>query len=181
VNIGPKTRFLIVGTYRSGSSAIAEAINSHPRIVCGWEWTLRTPSWKAIRVAASALNGDFSVLLERHRLAVEAGVLPTTEVIGFKRLFRSSDKWLIHPQFAPALLVDRLEAHLKWLAGQPSIRIVHILRRDNVSWLRSEVLADATGRYSGGQYPDALRSSRNVNKAKRRVATKTWIDGRLAA
>lgn len=175
------TRFLIVGTYRSGSSAVTEAMNSHPRIMCGYEWTLRIPFWRKLQVAKSALEGDFSHLLQRHRDAAQSGISSETRVIGFKRLFRSSNKWLIHPRFAPALAVDRLEAHLKWLADDPSIRVVHIVRRDNIAWLRSKVLADASGKYSGGQYPDDLRLRIGVNEARRRVATKTWIDGRLAA
>lgn len=181
MNDRDRTRFLIVGTYRSGSSAVTEAINSHPQIMCGLEWTLRTPFWRKLHVAQSALSGDFSELLQRHRDAAQSGLSPAIRVIGFKRLFRSSDKWLIHPRFAPALAVDRLEAHLKWLADDSSIRVVHIVRRDNVAWLRSKVLADASGKFSGGQYPDDLRLRMDIGEAKRRVATKTWIDGRLAA
>lgn len=181
MNDQERIRFLIVGTYRSGSSAVTEAMNSHPGILCGLEWTLRTPFWKKLHVAKTALTGDFSTLLPRHRDAARSGFSPATRVIGFKRLFRSSDKWMIHPKFAPALAVDRLEAHLDWLASDSSIRVIHIVRRDNIAWLRSKVLADASGKYSGSKYPDGLQLRIDVNEAKRRVATKTWIDGRLAA
>ncbi len=176
-----RVRFLIVGTYRSGSSAVAESINSHPEIICGLEWTLRIPFWNKIHVAQSALQGDFSRLIPRHRDLAQSGISAGTAAIGFKRLFRSSDKWLLHPRFAPALAVDRLEAHLKWLASDPTIHVVHIVRRDNIAWLRSKTLADASGKYSGSKYPDGLRLRIDINEAKRRVATKTWIDGRLAA
>jgi hypothetical protein len=175
------TRFLIVGTYRSGTSAIVEALGRHPRILCGYEWTLRLPSWRTIRVAEDSLNGDFTGLLQKHRTQVEAGLTDLTSVIGFKRLFRSSDKWLVHPRFAPAIAVDRLEGHLKWLAKNPQVHVVHIVRTDNLAWLKSKVLSDASGRFSGGQYPDDLRLAISAAQAKRRVATKLWIDGRLAS
>ena len=31
--------FVIVGTQRTGSSALAEAISLHPMVASGWEWT----------------------------------------------------------------------------------------------------------------------------------------------
>lgn len=175
------TRFLVVGTYRSGTSAIVEAVGSHPRILCGYEWTLRLPAWRTIKVAEDSLNGDFAGLLQKHRTQVQNGITDLTSVIGFKRLFRSSNKWLVHPRFAPAIIVDRLEGHLKWLARNPQVRVVHVVRTDNLAWLKSKALADASGRYSGGQYPDSLRLELSPTQAMRRVATKTWIDGRLAS
>ena len=174
-----RTQFLIVGTYRSGSSAVVEAVNSHPRILCGYEWTLRIPAWRKVRVAQAALNGDFSDLIARHRDVASAGLTPGIRVLGFKQLFRSSDKWVLHPRCAAALVVDRLGAHLRWLAANPRIRIVHIVRQDNVAWLRSKVLADASRQYSGGRYPDGLRLSVGIAEAKRRVRAKLWIDQRL--
>lgn len=175
------TRFLVVGTYRSGTSAIVEAIGRHPLILCGMEWTHRLPVWRKIPVGKAALSGDFSGLLPKNRKQIDESITEQQTVIGFKRLFRASDKWLLHPRLAPALAVDRFEAHLRWLQNDPAIRIVHVVRQDNVAWLRSKVLADATGRYSGAQYPDDLQLSIAVSEARRRVATKVWIDGRLAS
>src|SRR5687767_9127590 len=60
-------RFVIAATYRTGSSAIAEAITAHPAIACGWEWTMHIPVWQKIRVARNALNGDLSGLSRKHR------------------------------------------------------------------------------------------------------------------
>lgn len=171
---------MLVGTYCSGSSAVFEAINSHPRILCGYGWTLRIPAWKKVRVAHAALNGDFSDLIAQHRDAARAGLSPGIRAIGFKRLFRSSDKRVFHPKYAPALAVDRLGAHLRWLAANPRILTVHIVHPDNVAWLRSKVLVDASRQYAGGCYPDDLRLSVGIAEAKRRVQTRVWIDGRLA-
>lgn len=137
--------------------------------------------WRKISVGKAALTGDFSGLLPKNLKQVDEVLTGQKSVIGFKRLFRASNKWLAHPRLAPALALDRLEAHIRWLQSDPSIRIVHVIRQDNVSWLRSKVLADATGRYSGTQYPDDLTLSLSIRDARRRVATKVWIDGRLAS
>lgn len=174
-------RFLIVGTYRTGSSAIVEAIGRHPGVLCGMEWTHRLAPWRQIRVAQAALAGDFSGLLPRHRDQLAVSARAGKRAIGFKRLFRSSDKWLVHPRFSPALAVDRLSAHVRWLRNDPGIRIVHIVRQDNLAWLKSKTLADATGRYSGAKYPDNLQLSIAPGEAKRRVAAKAWIDTCLAS
>jgi len=176
-----RTRFLIVGTYRSGTSAIVEAVGRHPRVLCGMEWTHRLPPWRNISVAQAALHGDFSGLLPKNRQQVAENLSDQKSVIGFKRLFRSSNKWLLSPKFAPALAVDRLEAHIRWLRSDPAIRVVHVIRQDNVAWLRSKVLSDAAGHHSGTRYPDDLQLSISASEAKRRVAIKVWIDGRLAS
>jgi hypothetical protein len=174
-----KVRFLIVGTYRSGTSAVVEAVGRHPKVLCGMEWTHRVPPWRQIGVAKAALAGDFSGLLPRHRDQLTPSRIEGKNIIGFKRLFRSSDKWLVHPRLSPALLLDRLGAHIRWLRHEPAIRIVHIVRQDHIAWLKSKILADATGRYSGAKYPDELQLSIAPAEARRRVAAKLWIDARL--
>ena len=172
----------MVGTYRSGTSAIVEAVGSHPRILCGDQVHHRDcPHGARSRSPKISLNGDFAGLLQKHRTQVQNGITDLTSVIGFKRLSRSSKKRLVHPRFAPAIIVDRLEGHLKWLARNPQVRVVHVVRTDNLAWLESKALAHASGRYSGGQYPDSLRLELSPTQALRRVATKTWIDGRLAS
>lgn len=176
-----QTRFLVVGTYRSGTSAIVEAIGRHPRVLCGMEWTHQLPMWRKIAVGKAALAGDFSGLLPKNAEQVKKAWTAQQSVIGFKRLFRSSDKWLLHPRLAPALAVDRLEAHLKWAQSDPALRIIHVVRQDNVAWLKSKALADATGRFSGARYPDDVQLTLSPHEARKRVATKLWIDGRLAS
>jgi hypothetical protein len=145
------------------------------------EWTHRLAPWRTISTAKAALSGDFTDLISKHRSRVMTNLTAEKSVIGFKRLFRSSNKWLIHPSLAPALVIDRFGAHIRWLSRDPQIRIIHIVRRNNIAWLKSKAFADATGRYAGSRYPDDLRLLISTGEAKRRVAAKIWIDTRLAA
>ena len=98
--------FLIVGTQRSGSGALAEALNCHPAIVCGAEWTLRT--WRKLSIADAALGGNFRPLPPHHATEMALRLSPGKTVLGFRRLFRASSRWIGHPRLAPALLLDRL-------------------------------------------------------------------------
>jgi LPS sulfotransferase NodH len=173
-------KFLIVGTQRTGSSALAEAVGLHPQIACGWEWTSRTTPWNKLKVAERALGGDFTDLRQKARAHIEAELTDSKTVLGFRRLFRSSSKWLLHPRHSPALWSDRLEGHLRWLAQRPEIHIVHVVRRNNLAWLRSKVLAGASGRYVGSAYPQHLQISVPIRMAVRSVQAKTWVDRRLA-
>jgi hypothetical protein len=175
-----RDRFLIVGTYRCGTSAIVEALGRHPDILCGMEWTHHVAPWRMIRAAKAALTGDFSGLPARQRDALASSPIEQKTAIGFKRLFRSSNKWLLHPRFAPALALDRLTAHIRWLRRDPAIRVIHIVRLDNLAWLRSKLMSDATGSFSGARYPDDLKLSMPVGEARRRVIAKSWIDRKLA-
>ncbi|HEY4647200.1 MAG TPA: sulfotransferase [Steroidobacteraceae bacterium] len=170
-------KFLIVGTQRSGSGAFAEALNCHPAIACGAEWTQRT--WRKFSIVEAAFHGDFQLLPRHHAVDMALRFTPEKSVLGFRRLFRASSRWIGHPRFAPALFVDRLEAHIAWLAQHPDIHVIHLVRRDLVTWLSSKSFARAAG-YSGS-YPDDLRVWISIRQAMRRVRTKTWIDARLAA
>lgn len=105
--------------------------------------------------------------------------IPGKNSLGFRRLFRSSDKWWLHPSLSPALWIDRLEAHLKWLARHSELRVVHIVRRDNLAWLMSKALSSETGRYFGDSYPEDARASICVQSAIKRLAAKHWVDARL--
>lgn len=172
-------KFIIVGAQRTGSSALAEAIGMHPDIACGWEWTQRVAPRRKIDVAQRALSGDFSVLPDKHSRYMES--FRGRPVIGFRRLFRSSHLWLLHPKYSPALWVDRLEDHIRWLQAHPDIRVIHVVRRDNVAWLQSKALAAVTGLYKGKQYPAGLRVRIPVARAVRRVDSKIWVDARLAS
>jgi hypothetical protein len=172
----PLRNFLIVGTQRSGSGAFAEALNCHPAIACGTEWTQNT--WRKFSIIEAALEGDFRLLLHGHALDIRRRMTPEKSALGFRRLFRASSRWIGHPRFAPALLADRLEAHIAWLAHHPGIHVIHLVRRDLVAWLSSKSFARAAG-YSG-TYPDDLRVTISIPQALRRVRIKTWIDTRLA-
>jgi hypothetical protein len=168
-------KFLIVGTQRSGSGAFAEALNSHPHVACGAEWTQRT--WRKLPIAETALEGDFSILPQKHATDMARRFGSQKRVLGFRRLFRASPRWIAHPRFAPALMADRLQAHLTWLREHPEVHVIHLVRRDLVAWLSSKAFARASG-YSG-KYPDDLRVTIDVSQAMRRVRAKVWIDGRL--
>ena len=173
--------FLIVGTQRTGSSAVAEQIGLHPEVTCGWESTNRVNPTKKLRVAEQVFRGDFHALNPKERCYLETEHDGCKRAIGFRRLFRASDKWLCKPSFAPALWIDRLEAHISWLQRyQPETHIIHIVRSDNLAWLQSMGLARASGKYVGAAYPEDLTIRWPLPEAYRRVAAKHWIGRRLS-
>ncbi len=55
-------KFILFGTQRTGSSALAELIGLHPDIACGWEWKQRIPRNRKILAVEMALSGDFSYI-----------------------------------------------------------------------------------------------------------------------
>lgn len=172
--------FIIVGTQRTGSTALFRSFNFHPEIACGREWTHDFPFYKKLSVTERALAGDFSVLSPRSRKLIEAECSDETRWLGFKILFRSSDKWLIHPKLAPALWLDRLEAHIEWLARRTDISVIHLSRKNPVDWLKSKYLASRTGSYTQTPYPDQEKVRIPVKRAVKRIQTKNWLDTRLA-
>lgn len=173
--------FLIVGTQRSGTSAVAEQLGLHPDITCGWESTNRIHPMRKLRVAEEFFAGDFRNLRSRERCLLERVHHPGKQALGFRRLFRASPRWIVRPAYAPALLLDRLEAHIAWLARcHPETFIIHITRTDNVAWLRSMGLAKASGRYVGQPYPERATAHWPLRTALKRVQTKHWIGERLA-
>ena len=176
-----RINFLVVGTQRTGSSAIAEQIGLHPEITCGWESTNHVLPFRKLQVAAEIFGGDFHNLPAKEQAYLQTVHHSGKRAIGFRRLFRSSAKWLIRPEWAPALMVDRLEGHLRWLArNRPETRIIHVTRSDNLAWLRSMGLARATDRYVGQDYPEDSMVRWALPEAHRRVLTKHWVGARLA-
>ena len=59
--------FIIVGTQRTGSSALAESIGLNPKVSCGGELTLLVPYSRKLKAAQRALDSDFSFLTELGR------------------------------------------------------------------------------------------------------------------
>lgn len=176
-----KTPFLIVGTYRTGSSAIGELLGLHPQILCGWETLHEVLFPKKISTAETFLAGDFRGLREQERKYVESTQTDDTVALGFRSLFRSSNKWLFRPAWAPALLADRMAGQLHWLKSRrPDIRVIHLIRTDNLAWLSSLAMAKGSGSFFGTEYPDALQVSLNLREAAKRVTTKHYIDTQLA-
>jgi hypothetical protein len=51
--------FVIVGTQRTGSTALFNLLNIHPEIACGAEWTYNRSWHEKIEVFERALRGDF--------------------------------------------------------------------------------------------------------------------------
>jgi hypothetical protein len=175
--------FLIVGTQRTGSQALYGALNLHPEVVCGGEWTFQCAWYEKIRKAEQALAGDYEEFLAGRPWLQERylnAVTPDTRWLGFKILFRSSAKWLGHPALAPALWVDRLEGHLHWLKRRPDVHIIQLVRRDPVEWLKSKYLSRETGMYVNKQYPEQTKVKIPIGPALRAIAAKRRVDERLA-
>lgn len=177
-------RFLIVGTQRTGSQALFQALNLHPDVVCGGEWTQGVAAYRKIAVAKAALAGDVSEV-EGHRPIDEMQRVRDQKAyagwFGFKILFRSSDKWLVHPRLAPALFADRLEAHLRWLATAPDVRVIQLVRSDGVEWLKSKCLARVTGSFTHKHYPDDAKVTIPIKSALKALESKNWVDRRLSS
>ena len=149
--------FLIVGTQRTGSTALAEYIGLSPKVSCGGEPILRVPYLRKLKAAERALAGDFSLLTPQDRESMLKRIDPQKPWLGFRWLFSSSGKWLIHPRFAPALWMDRLEDCFRWLKLRSDIHIIHIVRRQALDWLKSVYLAQKTNIYKGQPYPDDIK------------------------
>jgi hypothetical protein len=173
-------RFIIVGTERTGSSVFAESLGRHERIACGWEWTSRSPWWAKLTIAQRALKGDFAALAEKHQQFMRTAVNERTEWLGFRRLFGSSDKWLGHPATSLSLVRSRFRAHLSWLCSEPDIRVLHIVRNDNLDWIKSKFVAKSASSYIGSAYPEDLKVDVPVGEAVKRLTSKRYVDHRLA-
>lgn len=179
----PYDNFLITGTQRTGSSALAEALGTHPLIACGWEWSEHCAWRRRLRVAATGLQGDFALLGSNDRAHMESIMGPEVRWIGFRRLFGASDKWLGHPRFSVKLWWDRFERHLRWIRQRPALRIIHVRRNDPMEWLKSKYMARSTNQYVGAEgteYP-SIRVAIPLREARARVRAKQWIDARLAS
>jgi len=172
--------FLIVGTQRTGSSAFAEAIGFHPEIACGWESTHRIAWYRRFEVAEQFFKGDIHALEKRERAHMQAVYGPDVRCLGFRRLFRASNKWIIHPSVSPALWIDRMSAHRRWLAKHPEVHVIHIVRCDNVAWLRSKFFSRESDLYVGKEYPEGMNVRIPVHEAVARVRSKRWVDENLA-
>ena len=171
--------FIVVGTQRTGSSALAEWIGTHPSVACGWEWTLRAKYTKKVSTAKHALKGDFSVLNAKNRDYINSQLTPNTEWLGYRQLFRSSNKWLINPRFSPTLFIDRLYDFTRWLSREPNLHIIHIIRKDNLAWLASKSISSYTGKFTGA-YNFEDRVVVDLSEGIKRLRAKTWVDKALS-
>ncbi|MFC1748169.1 sulfotransferase [Pseudomonadota bacterium] len=172
--------FIIVGTQRTGSSAIAENLGLHSQITCGWEWTQKCARSHKLTIAKEALQGDFSHLDAHDRSHMQKVFRKDADWLGFRRLFRSSDKWLLHPSFSPALFMDRLNDHLTWFSGAPDIHIIHVVRKNNIEWLKSKFLSGKTKSFVEKAYPEDMKVDIPLREAQYRLRAKNWVDSRLS-
>jgi hypothetical protein len=172
--------FIIVGTQRTGSTAFFRRLNMHPEIACGREWTHDIPPHKKLQVVQRALNGDFRGLSDLSRRVILEQYSERVEWLGFKWLFRSSNKWLISPRFAPALWIDRLESACDWIASNPELRVIHVVRDDSLDWLKSKYLASQTGLFARTPYPDGTKVKVPIKAALKRIRAKRYVDERLS-
>lgn len=171
---------LVIGVQRTGSSALAELLNTHPAIALGWEWSEHTAFRRKLRILNDGLRGNFRDLPAKSRAHIEASLGPGTQWLGFRRLFGASDKWLGHPRWSLKLAADRFAAHQRWLRAHPEVHLVHIVRNDHIGWLKSKYLARAMDSFIGNEYPDDLQVSIPLGEALARVKAKVWVDGQLA-
>lgn len=169
-----------MGTPRTGSSLLAQLINFHPEVACGWQWTANTPWWNKLNTAQRGLTLDFDQLSTAHQTHMKEIVSSSTRQIGFRALFRSSDKWLGHPRVCPALWADRLEQHIQWIKRSPHISIIHIIREDNLAWLRSYIFSHMTHNYIGQSYQDGITVKISQREALARIRSKQWLDSQLS-
>lgn len=172
--------FLVVGTQRTGSTVLVRSLTFHPDIASGDEWTQRVPVLRKLAFTASVLAGDFSGLTAAQRSRIEPRFNAGTRWLGFKVLFRSSNKWFGHPRLAPALWLDRLEGFRGWLAARPAIHVIHIVREDPIDWLKSKYLADRSKVYAAGKSYSDETIEIPVEEAMKRLEAKAWIDRRLS-
>ena len=174
--------FLVLGTQRTGSQAFYVALNLHPEVVCGGEWTFKTPSPLKIRKAEQALAGDFQEFImgqQYLRDRYSEALTDQTRWLGFKILFRSSAKWVGHPALAPALWLDRLEGHLRWLRRHPDIHVIQLVRQNPVEWLKSKYLGRAFG-HTHKAYAEGYKVRIPLGPALRAIKAKERVDQRIA-
>ena len=78
---------------------------------------------------------------------------------------------------AISLCQDRFYANMAWWQSEPDIHIIHIVRTDNLAWLRSKFVARKLSSFgAGNQYSDDVSVSIPVYRALKRLQMKLWLD-----
>ena len=73
-----------------------------------------------------------------------------------------------------------MEDHINWFRSSPDIHIIHIVRHNNLDWLKSKWLAAKARSFVGKEYPKDIKVKIPVHEAISRLRSKEWIDDRLA-
>ncbi len=152
----------------------------HPEIACGWESAGRHYFRRRVTVMERVLRADFRDLRSRERAFYESNGASHAKALGFRLLFRCHPRWWASPGWSLLSQAEALRACLRWLRQNPDVHIIHLVRRDNIEWLRSLELARITGLYAGAPYPEDLRVSIPVGPALRRVRMKHYLGDQLA-
>jgi hypothetical protein len=100
--------------------------------------------------------------------------------VGYRSLFRANDKWLYRPSLAPSLFLDRFFETLAWWRSDPELRVIHIVRTDNLAWLRSKFVAKELDSFGAGNaYSSDVKITIPASAAVRRIRMKHWLDSEL--
>ncbi len=149
---GSHTRFVVLTHPRTGSTLLARALNSHPRITCFGEvfnWVLTYVNFTVEGYDESNAddlnlrNKDPVAFLQERIFCQPPGM---SSAVGFKLHYSHCS-----PPWGFPTLLD-------YLAQDKEIRIVHLLRRNMLKSLASEKIATMTGRYMHVRAAARLRS-----------------------
>ena len=103
-----------------------------------------------------------------------------TTCLGYRSLFRANDKWLFRPSLALSLQLDRYFETVEWWRRNPDIHILHIIRTDNLAWLRSKFVARKADSFGAGKaYSADMTVTIPVHRAVKRLSMKQWLDSQL--
>jgi len=149
---GGYARFVILGHARTGSTLLAQALNSHPRIMCFGEvfnWVHHYVDFALDGYDDSNIDdfnlrkNDPAAFLQKRIFCQPPGM---SSAVGFKlHYFHCSPPWGF------TTLLDHL-------AQDKGIRILHLQRRNMLRSLASEKIAAVTGDYSRIRLMTRLRS-----------------------
>lgn len=172
--------FIITGTQRTGSSTISNLLGYHESVACGWEWPHQVSWPRRVEACRRGLQGDFGLLCERHRQQITGAISGKSLWLGYKGLFRANDKWIVAPSIGASLWLDRFYETLRWWQSDPAIHIFHLVRTDNLAWLRSKFVARKLGTFGAGQaYPENVSVRIPIRASLKRLRMKLWVDERL--
>lgn len=151
-NRSPKL-FMVFGNQRTGSTLVANRLNSHPRIICyeeiflpwvdsepslrGWLDINTRPQW--LRVIPGVRTSFLDSLFDASRLPRDV------RAIGFKVMYNQMSLWPKFAYLAPTagqLLQDH--SLRRWLEANQVV-VVHTLRRNRLKTLVSHELAAQSG------------------------------------